>query len=68
MDLKELRAMTAEELRQKADELREDLARLTMKRYARRLEKPSELRRTKKELARVLTLAREKELEARRGA
>ncbi len=68
MDLKELRAMTLDELRQKADELREDLARLTMKRYARRLEKPSELGRTKKELARVLTLAREKELEARRGA
>ncbi len=67
MDLKELRAMSIEELRQKEEELREDLARLMMKRYARRLEKPSELRRTKKDLARVLTLIREKELAAARG-
>ena len=40
-----LRGMSVEELRSRERELRETLARLHMKRHARRLEKPSELRR-----------------------
>jgi ribosomal protein L29 len=50
-----LRGMTVEELKGRETELRETLARLHMKRHARRLEKPSELHAAKKDLARVLT-------------
>jgi len=47
--------MSVEELKSREAELRETLARLHMKRHARRLEKPSELHAAKKDLARVLT-------------
>jgi len=50
-----LREMSVEELKSREAELRETLARLHMKRHARRLEKPSELHAAKKDLARVLT-------------
>jgi ribosomal protein L29 len=50
-----LRGLSVEELRSRERELRETLARLHMKRHARRLEKPSELHAAKKDLARVLT-------------
>lgn len=50
-----LRGMSVEELRNRERELRETLARLHMKRHARRLEKPSELHAAKRDLARVLT-------------
>jgi ribosomal protein L29 len=50
-----LREKSVEELQAREGELRETLARLHMKRHARRLEKPSELHAAKKDLARVLT-------------
>ena len=59
---KELRAMSPEELAEKESELRESLARLAMQRYARRLDKTSDLKARRKELARVLTMIREKRL------
>jgi len=59
-----LRGMTIEELRGRELELRETLARLHMKRHARRLEKPSELRAAKKDLARVLTAVSQKRMAA----
>ncbi len=68
MDVKELRSMKTDELQRKAEELREDLARLAMKRYARRLETPSDLRKAKRELARVLTLLGEKKRQQAAGA
>jgi ribosomal protein L29 len=57
-----LAAMNREQLKAKEVELREALARLGMKRHARRLDKSSELGATKRELARVLTTIRAKEL------
>ena len=61
--------LSVEELRGKETELRETLARLHMKRHARRLEKPSELHAAKKDLARVLTAMNAKAGAARgRGA
>jgi len=65
-----LRGLSVEELRGRERELRETLARLQMKRHARRLEKPSELHAAKKDLARVLTeLSRKRIASARdRGA
>lgn len=59
-----LRGMTIEELRGRERELRETLARLHMKRHARRLEKPSELLAAKKDLARVLTALSQKRIAA----
>ena len=59
-----LQQLSVEELRTKELELRETLARLHMKRHARRLEKPSELHAAKKDLARVLTVMNAKKATA----
>ena len=55
MPADKIKSMSPDELRAREHELRETLARLHMKRHARRLEKPSELHTAKKDLARVLT-------------
>ena len=60
--------MRASELRTKKDaeldtmlgDLRTKVAQLSMARNARRLEKPSELREAKRELARVLTVQKQR--------
>jgi ribosomal protein L29 len=62
-----LRGMSVEELRSRERELRETLARLHMKRHARRLEKPSELHAAKKDLARVLTALSQKRIATASG-
>jgi large subunit ribosomal protein L29 len=62
-----LRSMSVEELHGRARDLRETLARLHMKRHARRLEKPSEMHAAKKDLARVLTILSEKRIATVRG-
>ena len=49
------KTQSPDDLRARERELRETLARLQMKRHARRLDKPSELHAAKKDLARVLT-------------
>ncbi len=61
MEAEEIRAMTLEKLREKEGELRETVARLSMKRYANRLDKSHELGAAKKDLARVLTIIGEKQ-------
>ena len=63
----DFKGMAVDELRNRERELRETLARLHMKRHARRLEKPSELRTAKKDLARVLTVLSEKRIATARG-
>ena len=60
MQPSDLRNMNAEDLGKKAGELRDRVARLTMKRNARRLDKPSELIGARRDLARVLTVKNEK--------
>ena len=55
MAAEKLQQQSTEELRVREREVRETLARLHMKRHARRLEKPSELHAAKKDLARILT-------------
>jgi large subunit ribosomal protein L29 len=60
MEAKELRAMSVAQLGAKETELRSSLARLTMKRNARRLDRTSDLEATKRDLARVLTILGEK--------
>ena len=52
----DVRKLSAEDLGKKEGELRERVARLTMKRNARRLDKPTELVAARRDLARVLTV------------
>ena len=59
--------MDVEELLKQADDLRGSLARISMKRYARRLDNSAELKATKKDLARVLTILGEKRATAIEG-
>ena len=66
MQPSDVRKMGGDELEKKAGELRDRVARLTLKRNARRLDKPSELVAARKDLARVLTIQNEKG--AARGA
>ena len=68
MSVRDFRSMSLEELRGKATDLREDVAKLQMKRYSRRLDKSSELGATKKELARALTVLGEKQRASAKGA
>jgi ribosomal protein L29 len=56
----DVRKLSAEDLGKKEGELRERVARLTMKRNARRLDKPTELVAARRDLARVLTVKNEK--------
>ena len=67
MPVEDLRKLAPAELTERENELREQIARLRMRRNARRLEKPSELITARKELARLLTVKREAALGASRG-
>jgi len=60
MQPNDIRKLGAEDLEKKEGELRDKVARLTLKRSARRLDKPSELIIARKDLARVLTIANER--------
>ncbi|MEE8311519.1 MAG: 50S ribosomal protein L29 [Candidatus Binatia bacterium] len=66
--LKDLRSMTVDELRGHENELREEVAKLQMQRYARRLDKSSDLGDRKKDLARALTVRTEKRRDEAQGA
>lgn len=60
MEAKELRDMTADELIQKRLSLREEIGHLNLQRATNRLENPMKLRATKRDLARVETILRER--------
>jgi large subunit ribosomal protein L29 len=68
MEAKELRSMTTEDLTQKLTELREEIGQLRLKRATSRLENPMKLRQTKRDLARVETILREKTSHGAKGA
>ncbi len=63
----ELRTMTDEQLRELLRENRETLFRLRVQAESERLDTPSELKRLRREIARILTVLRERELAAERG-
>ncbi len=63
MEAKKLREMSADELAQKRHDLKEEIFHLKLRRATSRLENPMKLRETKKDLARVETLLRERELQ-----
>ena len=67
MEPKQLREMSPDELAQKQGELREEIFHLKLRRATSRLENPMKLRQSKRDLARVETVLRERELEKRVG-
>ncbi len=61
MELSELRQMAAGDLRVKEREVREEIFRLRLKLKTNQLDNAGNYRKARKELARVLTVIREKE-------
>ena len=58
----ELRKLKPEELRKKADELKMELLKLRFQQKISGLDDPMKIRNTRRDIARVLTVLREKEL------
>ncbi len=58
----ELRAMTVEELRNKEEEIKREILSMRFQKALGRLESPARYRNLRKDLARVKTIIREKEL------
>lgn len=67
MEAKDLRELSADDLAQKRVSLREEIGHLKLQRATSRLENPMKLRETKRDLARVETLLRERSLPGRKG-
>jgi len=67
MEAKELRAIGGEELQQKRAELKEEIFHLKLRRATGRLENPMKLRQSKRDLARVETVLRERALQRARS-
>ena len=61
MKASEVRAMSVEELNKKLDALKKDLFLLRMQHATNQLENPQKLVETKRDIARVKTMIREKE-------
>ena len=60
MEAKQLREMSPDELSQKRRELKEEIFHLRLRRTTARLENPMKLRETRRDLARVETILRER--------
>ena len=66
MEVKEIRDLGTDELIQRRGELREEIFSLKLKKATSGLENPTKLRATKKDLARLETVLRERELQGAR--
>ncbi len=62
MKAEELRKLTDEELKEKLVELKKKLMNLRFQNAIGGLEKPSDIKATKRDIARILTILREREL------
>ncbi|MCS7279616.1 MAG: 50S ribosomal protein L29 [Thermodesulfobacteriaceae bacterium] len=65
MKTRELRELSIPELKEKLVKLREELFNLRFQKVIHKLENPMRIRQVKKDIARVLTIIREKELNLR---
>lgn len=65
MTAAEMRQRQSEELRSLQDEMREDLFRLKMQHYTGQLDRVSRLKETRRDIARIQTILRERELAER---
>ena len=63
MEAKKLREMSDDELSQKRHDLKEEIFHLQLRRATSRLENPMKLRQTRRDLARLETILRERELQ-----
>jgi large subunit ribosomal protein L29 len=63
----ELKEMTNEELLHKEGELKNELFNLRFQAASGQIENPMRIRAVRKEIARIKTILREKELESQRG-
>ncbi len=62
MKAEELRKLTDDELKEKLTELKKKLMNLRFQNAIGGLEKPSDIKATKRDIARILTILREREL------
>lgn len=62
MKARELREMTDQELAQRLNELRQELFNLRFQMANRQLENTSRIRQVRKDIARILTIQRERQL------
>ena len=67
MEAREIRALTDEEIRQKLDEAYETLFNLRFQRVVGQLENTARLREVRRDIARLKTILRERELAATRA-
>jgi large subunit ribosomal protein L29 len=67
MEAKELRDLSADDCVQRRASLREEICHLKLKRATSRLENPMKLKESKRDLARIETILREKSLQGQRG-
>ncbi len=65
MKARELRELSIPELKEKLKELREELLNLRFQKSINQLENPMRIRQVKRDIARILTILREKELNIR---
>ena len=65
MKASELREFSIPELKEKLSELREELFNLRFLKSIHKLENPMRIRQVKRDIARILTILREKELNIR---
>lgn len=64
MKAKEIREMSSEELRSRVASLKEELFNLRFQAATQNLENPARIRAVRKDIARILTILRERELKA----
>ena len=67
MKIKEIRSMGAEELNRRKSELQEDLFRLRIRHTSGQMEAHTTLGRTRKDIARIKTVLREREAKIENG-
>ncbi|PMP66661.1 MAG: 50S ribosomal protein L29 [Thermodesulfobacterium geofontis] len=65
MKARELRELSIPELKEKLSQLREELFNLRFQKTIHKLENPMRIKQVKRDIARVLTILREKELNIR---
>ena len=68
MKVSELRDLGPEELQQKEKEFKKELYELNYQRKMGRVEKPSRFRELKRDIARIMTLLKEREIANERSA
>ena len=67
MKIKDIRGLTPDELKQKKASLKQELLNLRFKVKSGTLEKPTQIKQTKKDIARIETILQERENEPKKA-